>query len=120
MLQAFDTTLFRLAYRPRIVKLCYLVYATLSHVAMLNMLIASMSAKYAEIDRDPRQLQYRQRAALILAYELLDDTLGVAKEEDTSRACCTKASGEDKDPEFMHFFIKPDIWRQCTYYLFLA
>eukprot|EP01047_Picozoa_sp_COSAG01_P043586 COSAG01_NODE_3880_length_5592_cov_25.973603_3_plen_667_part_00 len=119
MLQAFDTTLFRLAYRPRIVKLCYLVYATLSHVAMLNMLIASMSAKYAEIDRDPRQLQYRQRAALILAYELLDDTLGVAKEADTSTKTA-EASGEDKDPEFMHFFIQPDIWRQRTYYLFVS
>jgi hypothetical protein len=119
MLQAFDTTLFRLAYRPRIVKLCVLVYATLSHVAMLNMLIASMSAKYAEIDRDPRKLQYRQRAALILAYELLDDTLGVAKEADTSTKTAG-ASGEDEGPEFMHFFTKPDIWKQCTYFIFFG
>eukprot|EP01047_Picozoa_sp_COSAG01_P021558 COSAG01_NODE_1254_length_11042_cov_37.493192_6_plen_392_part_00 len=134
MLQSVDATLLRHAYSPWLTKVCYTVYSMLSNVVMLNMLvrhdctfhsqatfhiltevchvhiwqIAAMLARYTAIDRDITQLQYRQRAKLILAYELEGADIQIAPTDTGEK--------EKQIFHFLHFFKNQTTWQDGAFH----
>lgn len=66
-----------------------------------------MSAKYTTIDRDPTQLQYRQRAKLIVAYELEGADIQIAPTDTGEK--------EEQKWHFLHFFKKRTAWQDGAF-----